>query len=53
MTRRHPEFRPGKADAEGAKLKKFSDASESQIQWLSDAGNFNLFERLQYNTEAL
>jgi hypothetical protein len=37
MTRRRPEFESGVAGAEAAKLKKFSDAGGSQIQWLSDA----------------
>ena len=37
LTRRRPEFGPGVAGAEAAKLKKFSDAGGSQIQWLSDA----------------
>ena len=48
MPRRRPEFEPGEADAEAAKLKKFSDAGGSQIQWLSDAGRFPLFEWEQY-----
>ena len=34
--------------AEQTKLKKFSDAGGSQIQWLPDAGRFTLFEREQY-----
>ncbi len=49
MSRRRPEFEPGFADGDAAKLKKFSagvledasssgwDAAGSQIQWLSDA----------------
>jgi hypothetical protein len=44
-----PEFEPGVADAEAAKLKKFSEAGRSQIQWLSDAGRFTLWNRPQYN----
>ena len=36
MARRRPEFEPGFAGAEAAKLEKFSDAGGSQIQWLSD-----------------
>ncbi len=48
MPRRRPEFKPGEADVEAAKLKKFSDADGSQIQRLSDAGRFTLFEREQY-----
>jgi len=36
--RRRPEFVPGFAGAAAAKLKKFSDAGGTQIQWLSDAG---------------
>ncbi len=31
MTRRRPEFEPGKAGAEAAKLKKFSDAGGIKI----------------------
>jgi hypothetical protein len=31
-----PEFVPGAASAEAAKLKKFSDGSRTQIQWLPD-----------------
>ncbi len=34
MPRRRPEFEPGEAGAEAAKLKKFSDAGGSHIQWL-------------------
>ena len=37
MARRRPEFVPGEAGTEAAKLKKFSDAGGTQIQWLSDA----------------
>jgi hypothetical protein len=37
MPRRRPEFEPGAAGAEAAKLFKFSDAGRTQIQWLSDA----------------
>lgn len=48
MPRRWPEFEPGKADAETAKLKKFNDAGGSQIQRLSDAGRFIFFEWEQY-----
>jgi hypothetical protein len=33
-----PEFVPGEAVAEAAKLKKFSDAGRTQIQWLPDVG---------------
>ena len=32
-----PEFEPGLAGAEAAKLNKFSDAGGTQIQWLPDA----------------
>lgn len=53
MPRRRPEFEPGEADVEAAKLEKFSDADGSQIQWLSDAGRFTLFGREQYNGEIL
>jgi hypothetical protein len=45
MPRRLPEFEPGEAGAEAAKLKKFSDAGGSQIQWLLDAGRLTFFER--------
>ena len=38
MPRRRPEFESGKAGAEAAKLRKFSDAGGSQILWLPDAG---------------
>jgi hypothetical protein len=38
MARRRPEFEPGPAGAEAAKLNKFSDAGGTQIQWLPDAG---------------
>ena len=48
MPRRCPEFEPGEAGVETAKLEKFSDADGSQIQWLSDAGRFTLFGREQY-----
>ncbi len=34
LARRRPEFESSKAGAEAAKLKKFSDAGGSQIQWL-------------------
>ena len=37
MARRRPEFEPGIAGAEAAKLNKFSDAGGTQIQWLPDA----------------
>jgi hypothetical protein len=37
MARRRPEFEPGLAGAEAAKLNKFSDAGGTQIQWLPDA----------------
>jgi hypothetical protein len=50
MPRRCPEFEPGEAGVETAKLEKFSDADGSQIQWLSDAGRFTLFEREQYSS---
>jgi hypothetical protein len=41
MARRRPEFVPGLAGAEAAKLKKFSDAVETQIQWLPDDARTN------------
>ncbi len=41
MARRRPEFEPGPAGAEAAKLKKFSDAGGTQIQWLSDDARTN------------
>jgi hypothetical protein len=53
MPRRCPEFEPGEAGVETAKLEKFSDADGSQIQWLSDAGRFTLFEREQYKRSAI
>ena len=34
MARRRPEFEPGLAGAEEAKLNKFSDAGGTQIRWL-------------------
>ncbi len=37
MARRRPEFEPGEAGIEAAKLRKFSDADGSQRQWLPDA----------------
>jgi hypothetical protein len=37
MPRRCPEFEPGEAGVETAKLEKFSDADGSQIQWLEQA----------------
>src|SRR5262245_60576327 len=49
MPRMCLEFEPGEAGAEAAKLEKFSDAGGSQIQRLTDAGRFTLFEREQYN----
>jgi len=45
MPRRLPDFEPGEAVVEEAKLEKFSDADGFQIQWLSDAGRFTLFGR--------
>ena len=41
-------FEPDEVGAEAAKLEKFSDAGGSQIQRLSDAGRFTLFDREQY-----
>jgi hypothetical protein len=51
MARRRPEFEPGKAGAEAAKLKKFSDAGGSQIQWLSDAVRNQFLSLLEYITK--
>ena len=48
MARRRPEFEPGLAGAEAAKLKKFGDAGGSQIQWLSDAARNRFFRLFQY-----
>ena len=60
MTRRRPEFEPGEADAEAAKLKKFSDApgspktprlwggGGSRIQWLPDAVRNQFLNSLGY-----
>ena len=41
-------IRPGAASAEAAKLEKFSDAGESQIQQLSDAGRIQVSDRVRY-----
>jgi hypothetical protein len=41
MPRKRPEFVPGFAGVEAAKLKKFSDADRTQSQWLFDAGRTN------------
>ena len=49
LTRRRPEFGPGVAGAEAAKLKKFSDAGGSQIQWLSDAVKNQVLSSFVYN----
>ena len=48
MPRRRPEFEPGFAGAEAAKLKKFSDAGGSQIQWLPDAGRTRFLRLFRY-----
>ena len=48
MPRRRPEFGPGVAGAEAAKLEKFSDAGGTQIQWLPDAGRIQVSSRAQY-----
>ena len=48
MARRRPDFEPGEADAEAAKLKKFSDAGGSQKQWLPDAARTQVFGRVRY-----
>ena len=52
MARRRPEFEPGEAGAEAAKLKKFSDAGGSQIQWLSDAARNQFFMFFVYIRES-
>ena len=38
-----PEFEPGLAGAEAAKLKKFSDAGGLKFSWLSDAARNRFF----------
>ncbi len=43
MPRRRPEFGPGGAGGEAAKLVSLADADGSQIQWLSDAGRNQFF----------
>ena len=50
MPRRRPEFALGEAVTEAAKLKKFSDAGETQIQWLPDAGrnDFRITSGIKY-----
>jgi len=50
MPRRRLEFELDEVGVEAAKLKKFSDAGGSQIQWLPDAGRFTLFGREQYKS---
>src|SRR5690606_15989325 len=49
MPRRRPEFEPGEAGVEAAKLKKFSDADGSQSQWLPDAGRNRFLKLFRYN----
>jgi hypothetical protein len=49
MTRRRPEFEPGVASAEAAKLKKFSDAGGSQNQWLPDEVRNQFLGSFVYN----
>lgn len=49
MPRRRPEFEPGEAGVEAAKLRKFSDGDGSQIQRLPDAGRFTIFKRAEYD----
>ena len=53
MTRRRPAFEQGAADAEAAKLKKFSDGGGPQRQWLSDAVRNKVLKLFGYKPQQL